>query len=136
MIRAVRPLAGAACLVLAAACGVVPKAPLVSPSDLTSSPQDLLGRLAGDESRLTSVRRLATVLYRGAAGSGSALQAIVVAPPDRARLETLSPIGTTLLVLTIRGGRPAGSLADSARVRGGARHARDPGKTCQCAASA
>jgi len=103
MIRAVRPLAGAACLVLAAACGVVPKAPLVSPSDLASSPQDLLGRLAGDESRLTSVRGLATVLYRGAAGSGSALQAIVVAPPDRARLETLSPIGTTLLVLTIRG---------------------------------
>jgi hypothetical protein len=103
MIRAVRPLAGAACMFLAAACGVVPTAPPVSPSDLANSPQVLLGRLAGDESRLTSVRGLATVLYQGAAGSGSALQAIVVAPPDRARLETLSPIGTTLLVLTIRG---------------------------------
>jgi hypothetical protein len=36
-------------------------------------------------------------------GSGSVLQAIVIALPDRARLETLSPVGTTVLLLTIHG---------------------------------
>lgn len=103
MIRAVRPLLGGACLLLAAACGVIPKAPPGPSPELAGELVRLLARLAAEEQRLVSVRGLANVLYRGSAGSGSVIQAIVIAPPDRARLETLTPVGTTALVVTIHG---------------------------------
>jgi hypothetical protein len=103
MIRAVRPLLGGACLLLAAACGTIPNAPPGPLPELAGEPGRLLARMAAEEKRLVSVRGLANVLYRGSAGSGSVLQAIVIAPPDRARLETLSPVGTTVLLLTIHG---------------------------------
>lgn len=90
-------------MLLAVACGVIPTAPLVRPPDRADEAGQLLARLAAEETGLTTVRGLATVLYSGPNGSGSVLQAIVLAPPDRARLETLSPVGTTALVLTIRG---------------------------------
>lgn len=103
MIRAVRPLAAGASLLLAAACGVIPKTPAGLPPELGGGPAPLLARLAAEEKHLVSVRGLANVLYRGSAGSGSVIQAIVIAPPDRARLESLTPFGTTALVLTIHG---------------------------------
>ena len=103
MIRGLRPLAAGACLLLAAACGIVPKAPPGSPPEQAGDPGRLVARLAAEENRLESLRGLANVLYRGTAGSGSVIQAVVVALPDRARLESLSPVGTTALVLTIHG---------------------------------
>jgi hypothetical protein len=41
--------------------------------------------------------------YEGPRGSGSATQVIVAALPDRARVETLTPLGTTALIVTLRG---------------------------------
>ncbi len=103
MIRAFRTLLGGSCLLLAAACGGVPRTPPGPSPELAVEPARLLTRLAAEEKGLISVRGLANVLYRESAGSGSVMQAIVVAPPDRARLETLTPVGTTALLLTIRG---------------------------------
>jgi hypothetical protein len=103
MIRGIRPLLGGACLLLGAACGMIPKAPPGPLPELAGEPDQLIARIAAEEKRLVSLRGLANVLYRGSAGSGSVLQAIVIALPDRARLETLSPVGTTVLLLTIHG---------------------------------
>jgi hypothetical protein len=108
MIPPARALAGAAprlllpgLLFLAAACAATPEAPeLPAPS---VRPEDFLERLEAGETAVTTLRALATVRYEGPTGSGSASQAIVVALPDRARLEVLSPVGTAVLLLAIRG---------------------------------
>jgi len=107
MIRPARALAGAAPrlllpgVFLAAACAVTPEVPeLPAPS---VRPEVLLERLAAGEAAVTTLRALATVRYEGPTGSGSASQVIVVALPDRARLEVLSPVGTAVLLLAIRG---------------------------------
>jgi hypothetical protein len=97
-----RLLAGAAGLLLATACAVVPEVPRPLPS-LSGSPEAFLQRLAADESTVSTVRGLASVRYDGPAGGGSASQVIVVALPDHARLETLTPFGTVAFVLAIRG---------------------------------
>ncbi len=99
MIRGICGLVGAAGLLLAAGCATIPGAQ--PPASETAS--ELLSRLAAAEGALTSVRGLASVSYGGPTGSGSASQVVVVALPDRARLETLTPLGTAALVLTIRG---------------------------------
>ena len=108
MIPLARPLAGAAPLfllagLLVAACAVVPEPPRPAPSGLADRPEALLDRLAADEAAVTTLRGLASVRYDGPAGSGSGTQAIVVALPDRLRLEALSPMGTVVLLLAIRG---------------------------------
>lgn len=108
MIRLARPLAGAAPLLLLAgllmaACAVVPEPPRPAPSALADGPEALLDRLAADEATVTTLRGLASVQYDGPGGSGSGSQAVVVALPDRARLEALSPMGTAVLILAIRG---------------------------------
>ncbi|MBI4737171.1 MAG: hypothetical protein HY766_14130 [candidate division NC10 bacterium] len=108
MIPLTRPLAGAAPLfllagLLVAACAVVPEPPRTAPSGLADRPEALLERLAADEAAVTTLRGLASIRYDGPAGSGSGTQAIVVALPDRARLEALSPMGTVVLLLAIRG---------------------------------
>jgi len=104
MIRPVRLLGGAtplmAGLLLLAACAVVPET--VAPG-LPDRPEVFLDRLEADEAALKTVRGLARVRYEGPAGKGSATQVIVVALPDRARLEALSPLGTAVLLLAIRG---------------------------------
>ena len=94
------PLLLAAAL-LAAACAVTPEPPVLS--SLSARPEALLERLAAGEAAVTTLRALATVRYEGAAGSGSASQVVVLALPDRARLEVLSPVGTAVLLLVIRG---------------------------------
>ena len=107
MIPPARALAGAAPrlllpgVFLAAACAVTPEVPeLPAPS---VRPEVLLERLAAGEAAVTTLRALASVRYEGPTGSGSASQVIVVALPDRARLEVLSPVGTAVLLLAIRG---------------------------------
>lgn len=91
----VAPLLLPAGLLLAAACAVTPEAPV--------RPEVLLERLAAEEAAVTTLRALATVRSEGPTGSGSASQVVVVALPDRARLEVLSPVGTAVLLLVIRG---------------------------------
>ena len=110
MIPPARALAGAASrlllpgVFLAAACAVMPEVPeLPAPPLAAVRPEVLLERLAAEEAAVTTLRGLATVRYEGAAGSGSASQVVVLALPDRARLEVLSPVGTAVLLLVIRG---------------------------------
>jgi hypothetical protein len=89
---------------LAAACAVTPEVPeLPAPPLAAVRPEVLLERLEAGEAAVTTLRALATVRYEGPTGSGSASQVIVVALPDRARLEVLSPVGTAVLLLAIRG---------------------------------
>jgi hypothetical protein len=88
-------------LFLAAACAATPEAPELPASPVR--PEVLLERLEAGEAAVTTLRALATARYEGPTGSGSASQAIVVALPDRARLEVLSPVGTAVLLLAIRG---------------------------------
>jgi len=104
MISSLRLLQGAALLVaglcVLAACAVVPETPRPG---LPASPEAFLDRLKAEEEAVKTLRGLASVRYQGQAGDGSATQVIVVALPDRARLETLSPMGTAVLLLTIQG---------------------------------
>jgi len=102
-----RALAGAAPrlllpgLFLAAACAATPEAPEL-PAPFVR-PEDVRERLEAGEAAVTTLRALASVRYEGPTSSGSASQVIVVALPDRARLEVLSPVGTAVLLLAIRG---------------------------------
>lgn len=88
---------------LLAACAAVrggPPPPLPRPR---AEPEVFLNRLEADDGAVKTVRGLASVRFEGAAGKGSARQVIVVALPDHMRLEALSPLGTAVLLLTIRG---------------------------------
>ena len=103
MMSRLRLLFGAATLLFAVACAVVPGTPPSTLSGLSASPGEFLDRLAAQEATLRTVRGLASVRYEGAAGAGTVAQVIVVALPDRVRVEALSPLGTALFLLTIRG---------------------------------
>lgn len=59
---------------------------------------ELVKNLAQAERRLRSLRTLATVQYWGTEGRAAFQEAILVLRPDRVRLETLSPLGATLIV--------------------------------------
>lgn len=107
MIHRFRPLVGAVPLsaplaagLLLAGCAVAPETRLPI---VPGQPEAFLGRLAGEEAAVRTLRGQASVRYEGPAGSGSATQVIVVALPDRARVEALSPLGTAVLLLAIRG---------------------------------
>lgn len=107
MIRRLRPRGGAAPLMaglILAACRAVPEAPPPGPpGGGPAGPEAFLDDLTAAQAALTTLRGRARVRYQGPAGAGSATQVIVVALPDRARLETLSPLGSAVLLLTIRG---------------------------------
>jgi hypothetical protein len=87
---------------LATACAVVPEAPPAPPAR-ADEPGAFLSRLVADQTGARSLRGLASIRYDGPSGSGSANQVIVVSLPDRARLETVSPLGMTVFVMAIRG---------------------------------
>lgn len=87
-------------LPLLAACAVLPER---VPPSLPGRPEVFLERLQAEETAVKTVRGLASARYEGPAGQGSVTQGIVVALPDRVRLETLSPMGTAVLLLTVRG---------------------------------
>jgi hypothetical protein len=59
-------------------------------------------RLLQEEAGTRTVRGLARLAFAGPEASASASQVVVVALPNRARLETLTPLGTTALVATLR----------------------------------
>jgi hypothetical protein len=106
MIHPVRRASRAAPLLagsLLAACAALPQGPAPALPRQGLTPEAFLDRLATDGAAARTLRGLASVRYDGPAGQGSATQAIVVALPDRARLEVLSPLGTAVLLLTIRG---------------------------------
>jgi hypothetical protein len=90
-------------LLLLAACAVVPGAAPPTLPRQWAGPEVFLDRLEADDGAVKTVRGLASVRFEGPAGKGSARQVIVVALPDQMRLEALSPLGTAILLLTIRG---------------------------------
>ncbi len=106
MRRAARHLLALAAL-LATAGGAAVARPPTAPPVGWGGPTELVTRLAADEAAITTVRGLAALKYAGPGGSGSASQVIVVALPDHARLETLTPLGTAALLLTVEGERLA-----------------------------
>lgn len=95
---ALRILAAAG-LPLAASCAVLP-----TPRPPAPDARLVQARLLQDDADTRTVRGLARVAFAGPEGSGTASQVVVVALPDRARLETLTPLGTTALVATLRNG--------------------------------
>jgi hypothetical protein len=105
----VRALAAAGLLLLAS-CAVTPLPRLAAPPD----PDSVRSRLLQEEAATRTVRGLAHLAFEGPSGSGSASQVVVVALPDRARVEALTPLGTTALVATVR--------ADELRVHSSVRH--------------
>jgi hypothetical protein len=97
MNAAVRASAAAMWL-LAAACAAVPAPRPVPPTE----PDAVRASLLRDETVTDTVRGLARVTFEGAQGGGSASHVLVVALPDRARVEALTPLGTTAMVTTLR----------------------------------
>ena len=89
----------AAGTLLAASCATLPESRPPRPPN----PEGVRAQLLQDEAVVRSIKGVARFEYNGARGSGSATQVIVVALPDRARVETLSPLGTTALVVTLQG---------------------------------
>ncbi|MFB3816963.1 MAG: hypothetical protein ACE147_04800 [Candidatus Methylomirabilales bacterium] len=85
----------AAALLLAAACATVPPAPPREDS--------VLANLVGPDAARDTLRGLANVRVQGPQGGASFAQVVVVDLPDRARLEAQSAVGTTAVVLTLRG---------------------------------
>jgi hypothetical protein len=110
----VRALAAAGLLLLAS-CAVTPVPRLAAPPD----PDRVRSRLLQEEAATRTVRGLARLVFEGPSGSGSASQVVVVALPDRARVEALTPLGTTALVAT-----ELRAFACNANTVG---HPRDPG---------
>jgi hypothetical protein len=94
----VRPMVAAAAVAGLAACAVPHAARIGAPPD----PEAARTQLLEAESAVRTVRGLARLEFEGPQGSGSATQVLVVALPDRARVEALTPLGTTALVATIR----------------------------------
>jgi hypothetical protein len=88
----------AAGLLLTAACAVLPEGRRAAPPEI----ETVRALLLHDEATAQTVQGLARVGFDGPQGSGSATQAVVVALPDRARVEVLTPLGTTALVATLR----------------------------------
>jgi hypothetical protein len=95
-----RRLPGVALLLLAAGCAAVPE----RPARELPEPAAVERQLLRDEAAPRHLRGLATVRVEGGGMTGSLTQAIVVALPDRARLETLGPLGTTMAVVVLRDG--------------------------------
>jgi hypothetical protein len=88
----------AAGLLLTASCAVLPAPRLSAPLD----PDTVRDRLLQDEVATRTLRGLARLAFDGPHGRGSASHVVVVALPDRARVEALTPLGTTALVVTLR----------------------------------
>ena len=62
--------------------------------------QELVKSLVQRSGELRSLRALASVYYSGTDGRGGFQEAVLVDRPDRLRLETLSPLGATILIVT------------------------------------
>lgn len=96
------PLELAVLLLALAACAAPPPAPEVQGTSIPL-PEGLLSRLAAAERDVRAVRGLARVAIGAPGARRTITEAVLLAPPDRLRLETLTFGGTTALVLASDG---------------------------------
>lgn len=102
-------------LILAAVfSGILSCAPVAPLADIPENvpgvqrdTREMVTNLSQRIRQLSSLRSLASVSYWGADGRGGFQEAILVQRPDRLRLETLSPLGATLIV-TVDGAEVVG----------------------------
>jgi hypothetical protein len=105
-------------LVMGAGCAAVrPVSPHAAPSVLPSA-ADLDGALVARHDALRSLRALARLRYQDADGSSSSREAIVVARPDRLRVEVLSVFGTVFILTTGDGAMAAYARQEDTVYRG------------------
>lgn len=114
-------------LALLAACAPLP-ARLVGTAVAPEIGDALLADWRAKTSEIQTLQGLARVQARTAQGSLNASQVIVAARPDRLRAETLSPFGSSLLVLAADGERLGVSLPANAVFYSGAASAENLGR--------
>ena len=83
-----------------AACGAPQFAP---PEDLVTDPVALLESSVSAAEVIQSARIRATLEYYGEGGRARVRQAVLVQAPNRVRIETISPLDTSLSVLLLSG---------------------------------
>ena len=81
-----------------AAVGCRPPRPRPPRASILPAPDALLADIAARRRRITSLRGIAHISYESAQEKVGSRHAVVVAPPDRFRLEVLSPIGAVAVV--------------------------------------
>ncbi len=107
-------------VVLLAGCAVSrPLPPAAAPARLPTV-ADVEAGLAARRQALLGIRALAHMKYRDADSAGSAREAIVIARPDRLRVEVLSVFGTQFLVATAGGRLTAYAPREGTVYRGAA----------------
>jgi hypothetical protein len=77
-----------------------PTPPFIREGQRDRTHGELLNSLDDRSRRFFSLRSLATVSYSGPDGKGTFQEAVLLHRPDRLRLETLSRLGTVLIVVT------------------------------------
>jgi hypothetical protein len=85
-------------VLLAAACGPVPR-----PADAYASAPDLLADMLARRARVKALRAAGRIDHFGEQRVQGAMFAFAE-PPDRLRVDLVSPLGSTLAVLTVAGG--------------------------------
>lgn len=91
-----RCLLAAALLIGGASCATAPE----TTAPILLTPSSILPDAARE---WKTMRGLARLSLQGPAGSGTGGQVVLVALPDRGRLESLTPLGTTAAVLVVAG---------------------------------
>jgi len=102
---------------LASGCAAARPAQGPAPSALPSA-ADLEAQLAARHAAVHSLRALARMRYHDTAESGTLRQAIIVARPDRLRVEVFSVLGAVFLVTTNQGTITAYARQDNTVYRG------------------
>jgi hypothetical protein len=108
-------------LAFAAACGPVPR-----PADAYGSAPDLLADMLALRGKVRSLRATGRIDHFGEQRVQGKMFAFA-APPDRLRVDLLSPLGSTLAVLTVSGG--AFAMSDERE----GRHYAGPAEPCNIA---
>jgi len=106
---------------LAAACGPVPR-----PADAYGSAPDLIADMLALRSRARSLRATGTIDHFGEKRVQGKMYAFAE-PPDRLRVDLVSPLGSALAVLTVAGG--AFAMSDERE----GRHYAGPAEPCNIA---
>jgi hypothetical protein len=104
---------------LVSGCAAARPGTVAAPSALPSA-ADLEAHLAARHAAVHSLRALAHLRYRDPEQSGTSREALIVARPDRLRVEVFSLLGSVFLVTTNQGAITAYARQDNTVYRGAA----------------